>query len=677
MISTHREHGRRMGVMAAVAAIVIVAGSTEALAQNGKNSSKGSGGRSSAPAASRQSAAPKADRSMRQSAQQQQRASQQANRQAQQQSKVDQRLSRQAVANNRSLSSPSPSPAPAPAPKVRMNQPRASIERTPTASRPAPRAPVPLASRQRDARPAPAPSSAVPLASVRREAPSVERQQQQRDARTLERAVRQNQAEQKKVADRAARDGREQARIDDRLSRQAVQNNASLMRPQSLDRRPGSDDQSRRDWDRSGGQQWDGRGRDDRGSNNWHGGGRGGSGSNHWDRGHNNNNRHNGKRVKIVNKNYFNHGPSWGWSGWNSCSSGVGVSLGFWSSSSSHVGVSFSNNWCWGPSRWSSWSNSCWPHSHWNNCWWRRPVCVSSFHRPHFVYCPPTWGWGWSSPPRTVIFFSSSSDAVGVGTTSGVDYGYYSDSVASSFDFGDDQWAAYEDDDAYFDGDIAQADDRWLLERALRGEDEALGPPASAAGDDWQVYGGSPSPTAQMERGGQAYSAPSGDVIDQTKPDRTRDGFGSGTASGPSPVGAWRDLSTGNAERALLQFAELTQAEPDRSGPKVGYALAAAAVGRDDTAAWAMRRAFVSRDVDAIGFLADPQGLRPLLDQVAQQWSSRPASTSALSESDRWFMVAAVEYLRHNEGAAREALERSVAGGSVPPSAANLRRLLD
>jgi len=651
-----------MGALAAVAAIAIVAGSPHALAQNGKNSSKGSGGRASAPAASRQSAAPKSNSSMRQAAQQYNKASQQASRQSQGQAKADQQLNRQAMANNRGLSSPGPSPKPAPA--VRMNQPRAAFDRAPTASRPAPRAPAPLASRQRDVRPTPAPAPAVPLASSRREAPSSERQHLQRDARMLERAVRQNQAEQRKVTDRAARDGREQARIDDRLSRQAVQNNRSLATPQALDRGSAFDDRS---------------GRDDRGSRDWNGRGRGGSGSGHWDRGHNNNhnNRHNGNRVKIVNKNYFNCGPSWGswgWSGWNSCSSGVSVSLGFWSSSS-HVGVGFGNSWCWPSSRWSSWSGSCWPGSCWSNCCWRRPVWVSSWHRPNFVYCPPSWGWGWSSPPRTVIIFSSSSDAVGVGTTSGVDYGYYSDALAGSFDFGDDQWAAYEDDDAYFNGDVAQADDWTLLQRALRGEDEMLGPSSASAPDSWRAYENSPSPTAQMERHGQALTAPSGDAIDQTKPDRSRDGAGS--AAGVSAASAWRDLSAGNAERALLRFAELTQAEPDRSGPKVGYALAAAGAGRDDTAAWAMRRAFASRDADAIGFLADPQGVRPLLDDIAERWSARPVSASALSESDRWFMVAAVEYLRHDHGAAAEALERSIVGGSVPPSAANLRRLLE
>lgn len=648
MSSTHRDRGCRIGALAAVAAIAIVAGSTEALAQNGKGSSKSGGGRASAPTASRQ-AAPKADKPARQAAQQQQKASQQANRQSRQQAKVDQRLSSQAVANNRSLSSPAPSPAPTPAPAPplgpRVSEPRASSDRAPQASRPAPRTPVPLASRQRDARPTPAPAPPVPLASSRRDVPSVDRKQQQQDARTLERAVRQNQAEQKQITDRAARDARGQARIDDRLSRQAVQNNLALSQAQPIDRRPGSDGRSQRDGDRSGGRQWDGRDR-------------GGSGSNHWDRGHNNSNNrnrnNNNKRVKIVNNNYFNSGPSWGWSGWNSCSSGVSVSLGFWSSSSSHVGIGFSSNRCWPSSRWSSWSGSCWPSSCWSNCWWRRPVWVSSFHRPHFVYCPPSWGWSWASPPRTVIFFSSSADAVGVGTTSGVDYGYYTDSLAGSSDFGDDQWAAY-DDDAYFDGDISQADDRWLLERALRGEDEVLGPSTAFASDSWRVY-----------------TPPGGNAVDQAGPDRAREG------SGPSAAGAWRDLSAGNAEQALLHFAELTQAEPDRSGPKVGYALAAAAVGRDDTAVWAMRRAFASRDVDAIGFLADPRGVRPLLDEIAERWwSTRPASASVLGESDRWFMVAAVEYLRHDEATAREALERSIMGGSVPPSAANLHRLLD
>jgi hypothetical protein len=66
---------------------------------------------------------------------------------------------------------------------------------------------------------------------------------------------------------------------------------------------------------------------------------------------------------------------------------------------------------------------------------------------------------------------------------------------------------------------------------------------------------------------------------------------------------AWDLLGRGDAKSALREFAVLALRSPPRAEPKVGYGLAAAMLGKHETAEWAMRRA-VDTNAEALHDLA-------------------------------------------------------------------------
>jgi hypothetical protein len=87
----------------------------------------------------------------------------------------------------------------------------------------------------------------------------------------------------------------------------------------------------------------------------------------------------------------------------------------------------------------------------------------------------------------------------------------------------------------------------------------------------------------------------------------------------PSDV-AWRRLARGEARAALSDFAVLALRNTRDAEARAGYGLAAAMVGKDDTAMWAFRRA-VDINADILGDLTHddrlPEPLRQLLDDYA------------------------------------------------------------
>ena len=121
------------------------------------------------------------------------------------------------------------------------------------------------------------------------------------------------------------------------------------------------------------------------------------------------------------------------------------------------------------------------------------------------------------------------------------------------------------------------------------------------------------------------------------------------------PDRAWWLLGRGEMRQAQTDFAVLALRDSGDATARAGYALAAAALGRRETAATAMRRAFVT-DAAAIGDLTlDPplrRVVRELRAACAREASAAPDSDGV----DALFMFAALSLLLEDLDAAREAI---------------------
>ncbi|HVZ94579.1 MAG TPA: hypothetical protein VG797_08715 [Phycisphaerales bacterium] len=127
---------------------------------------------------------------------------------------------------------------------------------------------------------------------------------------------------------------------------------------------------------------------------------------------------------------------------------------------------------------------------------------------------------------------------------------------------------------------------------------------------------------------------------------------------------AWTLLEQGRYEEASKHFASSSAASKDDAQSRVGYALAAALMGKDETATWAMRRAFAT-NADAVGYIPLSDSLSTKLDQLA---ASTKAKADGSTNQDKLFLLASIEYLRHHTEDASGALEKAVAQGDYAPS---------
>jgi hypothetical protein len=84
---------------------------------------------------------------------------------------------------------------------------------------------------------------------------------------------------------------------------------------------------------------------------------------------------------------------------------------------------------------------------------------------------------------------------------------------------------------------------------------------------------------------------------------------------------AWRLLADGKPKTALREFAVLALRSTGDAEARAGYGLAAAMLGKRDTAEWAFRRAVIT-DADVLDDLADDERLteplRAILDEYAR-----------------------------------------------------------
>ena len=138
----------------------------------------------------------------------------------------------------------------------------------------------------------------------------------------------------------------------------------------------------------------------------------------------------------------------------------------------------------------------------------------------------------------------------------------------------------------------------------------------------------------------------------------------------------WRLLGQNNPREALDVFATQAGRNHNDGVPKVGYALSAAMQGDLNKAAWAMRRAF-RIDPDSLHYLRIDVLLRTSIDMLLAQYHNQLNYAQGNRHVDVAFMIAALNYLIHENDAARVAIEASVDKlGDNSPSALNLQRLV-
>jgi hypothetical protein len=136
---------------------------------------------------------------------------------------------------------------------------------------------------------------------------------------------------------------------------------------------------------------------------------------------------------------------------------------------------------------------------------------------------------------------------------------------------------------------------------------------------------------------------------------------------------AWRILADGREKLAFTAFGELCSEYPGHAQYKLGYSLAAAGAGNDRTAIWAMRRTFALA-ASGVGPIPINANLARVLDRIAAYYADLAAAP--MTNRDANFMLAAVNYLRHDIEGALQAVETARAYGDLNRSTINLRHIL-
>lgn len=141
------------------------------------------------------------------------------------------------------------------------------------------------------------------------------------------------------------------------------------------------------------------------------------------------------------------------------------------------------------------------------------------------------------------------------------------------------------------------------------------------------------------------------------------------------PERAWWLLGRGRMRQAQTDFAVLALRDTEDATACAGYALAADALGRHETAATAMRLAFV-KDASAIDHLT----LDPHVDRVVMELRAACAVAIAATgdddDVDALFMFAALSLLLDDFDAARVAIGTVRQRDRTDPASRNLARLL-
>jgi len=154
--------------------------------------------------------------------------------------------------------------------------------------------------------------------------------------------------------------------------------------------------------------------------------------------------------------------------------------------------------------------------------------------------------------------------------------------------------------------------------------------------------------------------------------------------SGNTSGHGWTLLGNNQASAALTDFGRQAQAAPSKGGPKVGYALASADLGRLDRGVWAMRRA-LRIDPEALHYVALDRHMDAKVDQIIHQYQNRQYRNGryrnkqaySTRDADAAFMLASLHYLKRDIKAARTNINQAMLAHHVSTSTKNLRTLID
>ena len=177
----------------------------------------------------------------------------------------------------------------------------------------------------------------------------------------------------------------------------------------------------------------------------------------------------------------------------------------------------------------------------------------------------------------------------------------------------------------------------------------------------------------------------------QTKPDRPRSADEivppvPSEASVQSPatdqIGAslapgWQALADKDFQLAMTHFTAMAGQEGASTADRVGFALAASAIGQRERAAWAMRRVLIA-DSEGFGFIPASDELRASLRSLSGDIASDAEERSEGPERRMlMFLAASVDYLALDMESGLERLDRArVDGSDHHEGAVRLRQLL-
>jgi hypothetical protein len=135
---------------------------------------------------------------------------------------------------------------------------------------------------------------------------------------------------------------------------------------------------------------------------------------------------------------------------------------------------------------------------------------------------------------------------------------------------------------------------------------------------------------------------------------------------------AWSLLARGEARAALSEFAVLALRSTGDAQVRAGYGLAAAMLGKHDTAIWAMRRA-LDTNAGVVRDLALEAELNGRVRRLAEHYADRARRRG---ETGAQFMTATLLLLLHDDDAAAAAVAAAVEAGDTEPSTRALDDLL-
>lgn len=132
----------------------------------------------------------------------------------------------------------------------------------------------------------------------------------------------------------------------------------------------------------------------------------------------------------------------------------------------------------------------------------------------------------------------------------------------------------------------------------------------------------------------------------------------------------WTLVAEGKARAAVAVFAVECEMDGNYAPAKVGYAIASALAGEGAAARWGMRRAFAT-PTPGIAYLPSVAGLTDILNVLSgSMWREMAGRQSS---ADDWFLLASIDYLRHDLASAQRAAQQAASLGDDSPSLLNLR----